>query len=288
MRKLFTPPWFGVLIVILLLILLEISLVITGIRYDFFTFVFYLLILLFFILSVFLRNPIISARTGIYILGLFIVGIASLYIISIWGYVVNTLIPLAGIWTIIGMYFFSLSPVANKESPACKFLLGIHRRIPNPTILNNEPMCVKPQPSYKPQSSPFSQQPKFRLDPSKTLHFNVENAIRRFKPRKKYRYEIDYQNELYHWLSLEFPVQYEKQEGSSRPDLVIKNIAIEIKGPTRNRDLDTLSTKFVKYPLHYPHLIIVLFDCDFSEGHYNEIYTGMRRIDPDIVIIRID
>lgn len=130
------------------------------------------------------------------------------------------------------------------------------------------------------------QQPYIVSDPTNPIQVNVENAIRRFKPRARYRYEIDYQNELYNWLSREFPVQYEVQTGSSRPDLIIKNIAIEIKGPTGNRELDTLTTKFLKYSNHYPHFIIVLFDCNFSEGHFNEIYNGIRKFAPNVIIIR--
>ena len=130
------------------------------------------------------------------------------------------------------------------------------------------------------------QQPYIGSDPTNPIQVNVENAIRRFKPRARYRYEIDYQNELYNWLSREFPVQYEVQTGSSRPDLIIKNIAIEIKGPTGNRELDTLTTKFLKYSNHYPHFIIVLFDCNFSEGHFHEIYNGIRKFAPNVIIIR--
>lgn len=129
-------------------------------------------------------------------------------------------------------------------------------------------------------------QPYIVSDPTKPLQVNVENAIRRFNPRQKWEYERQYQDELYNWLKREFPVEIEVQTGSSRPDLIIKNIAIEIKGPTGKKELDTLTTKFLKYSNHYPHFIIVLFDCNFSEGHYNEICSGIRKFAPNVKIIR--
>lgn len=135
-------------------------------------------------------------------------------------------------------------------------------------------------------NKPIPQEPYIVSDPTKPLQVNIENAIRRFTPSRRYRLEIDYQNELYSWLSREFPVQYEVQKGSSRPDLIIKNIAIEIKGPTGNGELNTLTTKFLKYSNHYPYFIIVLFDCNFSEGHFNEISGGIRKFAPHVIIIR--
>jgi hypothetical protein len=154
----------------------------------------------------------------------------------------------------------------------------------NPYIppIYNPPKNPIPQPPR----NPLPPRPKFRLDPSQSLQVNVENAIRTFQPRKRYQYEIDYQNELYNWLGRYFPVQYEVQTGSSRPDLIIKNIAIEIKGPTGNRELDTLTTKFLKYSNHYPYFIIVLFDCNFSDGHFNEISNGIRKFAPHVKIIK--
>jgi hypothetical protein len=127
-----------------------------------------------------------------------------------------------------------------------------------------------------------------KYDSNKPLRDNVENAIRSFIPRKKWRYEREYQDELYNWLKRDFPfiVEYELQTGSSRPDLVIEDIAIEIKGPTGNAELNTLTTKFLKYSNHYPHFIIVLFDCSFSDGHFNEIYNGIRKFCPNVIIIR--
>jgi hypothetical protein len=152
---------------------------------------------------------------------------------------------------------------------------------------NEPPSSYTPQPS-KPQPNNIPQQPRYRPDPTKPLQVNVENAIRNFKPGKRWQYERQYQDELYDWLKRDFPyiVEYEIQTGSSRPDLVIKDIAIEIKGPTGNRELDTLTTKFLKYSNYYPNFIIVLFDCNFTEGHYNDIYNGIRKHCPNVRIIR--
>jgi len=129
---------------------------------------------------------------------------------------------------------------------------------------------------------------KPKYDPHKPLQVNVENAIRSFQPSKQCNKERDYHDELYNWLKRDFPyvVEYEVQTGSSRPDLVIKNIAIEIKGPTGKRELDTIATKLLKYSQYYPYFIVVLFDCNFSEGHYNEIYSAIRKNFPRVHIIR--
>ncbi len=123
-----------------------------------------------------------------------------------------------------------------------------------------------------------------------SLFYRVVESIEEFQPKRRYKNEFGYHNELLGWLQRPFPnVEAEKQTGSSRPDIVIDNIAIEVKGLANNRDLDTLSTKIMKYTNHYPYLVFVLFDSCFSEPHYDEILKGIERSFPDNVkIIRKD
>ncbi|MGA2919123.1 hypothetical protein [Methanoregula sp.] len=115
----------------------------------------------------------------------------------------------------------------------------------------------------------------------------IVDAIKNFKPIRKWENEDGYHKELLGYLSHDFPeIKYEFQIGSSRPDLVIKNIAIELKGPTDNGALDTLTTKCLKYSKYYDHLIIVLFEPRFSEGHFKEIREGINQYFPHVIIIR--
>jgi hypothetical protein len=271
MNKLFTRPWIGVLIISLLLIFFDISVFYQIFKYGFLPsfiliFVFLTIILMFFVISPELfQEPIFSTRTGLYILGLFIFGMISF---GLFGDRLGGII--FGLAILLSVVLFIRSKMTPNQ--------GTYQPI------SEKPFTNKPKPPITPLKPP--KQPYIVSDPTKPLQVNVANAIRRFNPSKKYEYEIEYQNELYYWLSREFPVEYEIQTGSSRPDLIIKNIAIEIKGPTRNRELDTLTTKFLKYSNHYPYFIIVLFDCNFSEGHFNEISNGIKQFAPHVKIIR--
>lgn len=115
----------------------------------------------------------------------------------------------------------------------------------------------------------------------------IVESINSFSPLKDWPDEASYQLELLGYLKRDYPdIQYELQTGSSRPDLVIRNIAIELKGPTDNQALDTLTTKCLKYSNYYDHLIIVLFNPTFSDRHFNEIRQGIDRYFPHVVIIK--
>ncbi len=115
----------------------------------------------------------------------------------------------------------------------------------------------------------------------------IVTSIQTFKPSRKWAYEDGYHKELLGYLQHDFPnIKYEFQSGSSRPDLVIDNIAIEVKGPTDNPALDTLTTKCLKYSKYYDNLIMVLFNPQFSEGHFREIKEGIEQYFPHVVIIK--
>jgi len=115
----------------------------------------------------------------------------------------------------------------------------------------------------------------------------VVKSIEIFNPHKEWPDEDSYQKELLGYLKRDYAgIQYELQTGSSRPDLVIGNIAIEIKGPTDNQALDTLTTKCLKYSNYYDHLIIVLFKPIFTESNFNEIKQGIDKHFPHVKVIR--
>ncbi|MDG6219260.1 MAG: hypothetical protein QCI00_07450, partial [Candidatus Thermoplasmatota archaeon] len=79
----------------------------------------------------------------------------------------------------------------------------------------------------------------------------------------------------------------EKQIGSSRPDIIIDKIAIEIKGPTLRRDLDSIANKCLRYNQHFEGpLIVVLFDIIVSDSYYQEWETGIKKTFPNVIIIK--
>ncbi|MEM0230628.1 MAG: hypothetical protein QXW07_01275 [Candidatus Woesearchaeota archaeon] len=124
----------------------------------------------------------------------------------------------------------------------------------------------------------------------KESRFNqVVEAIKKFQPSRRYENEFGYHIELQGWLKSYFQnAKVELQTGASRPDIVIGDIAIEVKGPTDNQALDTLTTKCLKYSNYYNHLIIVLFQPIFSESNYVEIVSGIRKYFPHVEVIRKD
>lgn len=123
-----------------------------------------------------------------------------------------------------------------------------------------------------------------------SLFSMVIESIKRFEPSTKWSYEEGYHGELISYLKQNYPnAKAEHQTGASRPDIVIDDIAIEVKGPTDRQALDTLTTKCLKYSHHYVHFIIVLFEpkfSEFSETHYNEILGGITKHFPNVVVIR--
>lgn len=115
----------------------------------------------------------------------------------------------------------------------------------------------------------------------------VVEKIESFEPEKEYSKERDYQRELRGFLSNTFSsAKTEEAKGSVRPDIVIDNIAIEIKGPTSASDLKSIADKTIRYLQHYEHLIVVLFDIYATEDHFEDWKGGMEREHPSARIIR--
>jgi hypothetical protein len=283
MSRLSTPPYRGVVLMIIFFSFLGFIGIISGIQYGFsprivMTLIawFILTIVMWIIPSFIFTVPIIDLRLAIYVWLLVGGFFASLSSIRIWGWQGTHIHFFMIYWYIVLFYFFSISIFANKKLPLLTQMNQIHDRIPH--------QDTHPFEMYTDWIRRHLPQP-----PARKLHVKVENSINSFKPSRKWEYERQYQDELYKWLKRDFPdtIEYEVTTGASRPDLVINDIAIEIKGPTGNAELNTLTTKFLKYSNHYPHFIIVLFDCSFSEGHFNEIYKGIKQVAPHVKIIRI-
>jgi hypothetical protein len=115
------------------------------------------------------------------------------------------------------------------------------------------------------------------------------NAIEEFRPIKVFRNEELYHTNLYTYLCEKIPreVGFEEQRGRSRPDIVVGDIAIEVKGPTDNQGLITIADKINRYSQHFDHIIVVLFEVQVFEKFYQEWYESiMRHYDGQVTIIR--
>ena len=113
----------------------------------------------------------------------------------------------------------------------------------------------------------------------------VVRAIQGFEPGLHHNTEAGYHGELYQWLKANFPsTVIEQQIGPSRPDIVVGDIAIEVKGPTGPGDLKTLADKYLKYKRHWNSLVVVLFEVYASHMHYEDIKTSLE--EEGVIVIR--
>ena len=110
------------------------------------------------------------------------------------------------------------------------------------------------------------------LTPNPKLVNHIIEEIKSYAPpREKLGLEYNYQLGLHGWLSRSFnQAEIEQQRGNARPDIVIDNVAIEIKGPTFKRDLVTIAHKINVYPQYFEKLIIVLFEIEVLPEYLNE------------------
>lgn len=117
----------------------------------------------------------------------------------------------------------------------------------------------------------------------------LEKTIWEFVPIRRYDKEIPYQDTLASWLKAKFPdTKIEVSRGSTRPDIIVKGIAIEVKGPTSYRDLETIADKCLRYPQYFPNgMICVLFNVNVSESRYEDWLKGMNKYYPDVIVIKI-
>ena len=124
-------------------------------------------------------------------------------------------------------------------------------------------------------------------DEANKLFFDVIKSVNEFKHSRNYSSEEGYHAELYGWLKAHFKnAKTEERIGSSKPDISIGNIAIEVKGPTDDNAINTLPAKCLKYLNHYDNLIFVLFNSHFSENNFREIAHSIKKYHPGVIIIR--
>ena len=119
------------------------------------------------------------------------------------------------------------------------------------------------------------------------LFLSVVDAIKAFKPLlPDYPNELPYHVDLARWLEPKFPMlRVEEQIGSARPDIVIEDIAIEIKGPTHEDGLRSIADKCLRYSLYFEKgLIIVLFDVKVTSRYIDDLKKGLQNKFPHVVI----
>ena len=122
------------------------------------------------------------------------------------------------------------------------------------------------------------------------LFLQIKKEILAFDPlMPDYPNELPYQIDLARYLKHSFEnTKVEKQKGASRPDIVIDNIAIEIKGPTNVNALQTIADKCMRYPSHFQQgFFIVLFKLHHvTQRFYNEWEQNVKNHFPTVEIIR--
>ena len=118
--------------------------------------------------------------------------------------------------------------------------------------------------------------------------YNIKKAIESFKQSRNWPNEAGYQADLYNFLKRNFPdAKLEEKIGASRPDITIKDIAIELKGPTTDEGINSLPTKCIKYSKYYRKIIFVLFSPKFSQSNFIEIKKGIEEKFPGLTIFII-
>jgi hypothetical protein len=124
-------------------------------------------------------------------------------------------------------------------------------------------------------------------DAVKGFYEQVVSEIKSFYPSGRHNYELPYQMELYRFLKEKFPRSgIEKTRGSSRPDITIEGIGIEVKGPTRVEDIQTIMEKCARYCSSHPKgVIIVLFDNQVPQWRYGDWLKGMGNHFPEVIVI---
>ncbi|MCJ7571300.1 MAG: hypothetical protein MUO82_05440 [Candidatus Thermoplasmatota archaeon] len=123
----------------------------------------------------------------------------------------------------------------------------------------------------------------------KDFYKQVVEAIKLFQPSGSYENESPYHMQLLGYLKGKFPnakIGSEEYRLSSRPDITIDGIAIEVKGLTGDRELEKIADKCLRYLQSHPKgMIIVLFNISASQYRYEEWLKNMNKQYPEVKII---
>lgn len=111
-----------------------------------------------------------------------------------------------------------------------------------------------------------------RTDSMPSLILEIEEKIRKFIPLRYYNEEKMYQIELAWFLKSHYPdLDIEQARDYSRPDIVMWDIAIEIKWPTSMSWLKSLPDKINSYLPKWEYLLIVLFNINIVDDEVENI-----------------
>jgi hypothetical protein len=112
-------------------------------------------------------------------------------------------------------------------------------------------------------------------DPS--LMDKIVQEIESYQHPRRELTEYPYHVGLHGWLNHSFPkIGFELKKGSARPDIIVGNFAIEIKGPTHHKDLQTIADKINRYLQNFDKIIIVLFDIQVSDTLLDDFLNGRK------------
>lgn len=104
-----------------------------------------------------------------------------------------------------------------------------------------------------------------RIENIPSLIQGIEEKIKNFTPLRYYNEEKMYQIELAWFLKSHYPdLDIEQSKDDSRPDIVMWDIAIEIKGPTNKSWLKSLPDKINSYLPKWDYLFLVLFNINIK------------------------
>lgn len=105
-----------------------------------------------------------------------------------------------------------------------------------------------------------------RVDNMPSLILEIEEKIRKFSPLRYYNDEKMYQIELAWFLKNHYPdLDIEQAKDYSRPDIVMDDIAIEIKWPTTMSWLKSIPDKINSYLPKWEYLFLVLFNINIVD-----------------------
>lgn len=119
---------------------------------------------------------------------------------------------------------------------------------------------------------------------SKIINDNIDNEelnkilaeIKSFKQLRNHSSETQHHMEIAGFLKKTFPdLEIEQTSWNTRPDIVISNVAIEIKWPTTSSWLQTLADKIIRYLKHYEYIIVILFNVEVSREDFLEWKTDI-------------
>ena len=188
----------------------------------------------------------------VFIVGMFILSVCAFLFITHYWYIIK--------WLLLALLFLSIIGI------------GFFIRSMFKSDLYDEPIySAENTAEYKPSKSDY-----------------MVDIITDFIPSFRWHNESGYHAELFRYLLHNDYTQsrVEYQTGSSRPDIIYGDIAIEVKGSTKDNDISTLPEKCLKYSNYYDRLIFVLFDPQYTRiRHTNEIFKGMLSNFDNVVIL---